>query len=362
MAFTNGEDAPIDFDTILFETLSSLGPSTYVTYEGDSKSIFIESNESTLPAYFITEIQNKFRSLGIPEYLITETAIRSYFLAGEYYNVSGNIFIRTDNPDIVSGYYIDTLDPIDNEHKYTSEEFPYSSNKYYSGYSLILSGEVTYDDSGYMLSGTDIASKPSEYWIDNKKDLLSGKYDKYNVSSFRNSGIIYGKHLPDDIDMNIRVKRKEHIKNSLHLVYNSDSPYVVNNVTKNEVLELGNNMEIRYIYEGAIITINETEKLKNSSYSIYKEDRSGLPYGAGIKLTYLGTVDTNRFVVEAMTEETDFYITIVPGIYSTLSMTEEEAKDIFKIFCRRDTSNPTHIYDIWESTEDQMRIPKITVG
>jgi hypothetical protein len=234
------------------------------------------------------------------------------YVYAEESNVSG--MVNKNSSSIVSGYYILYNDALDNEWKYLSKDFPYVSHDTLSGYSIIISGEVTYDTSGIIAYSKDPAGKPISGEINEVKNLVSGKYDVQNLQSYRNSGIIYGKHLTDDIDMNIRVKRENHIRDSLQLVANSKPgfplvhPYSQSDLNKIIVTREG------LFQDGILITVDTSNSIFNNYPFTFFSNGSYNPEKGKMVYTNVGAVDDIDVIFLKWSDSDPGVAHLVPGL------------------------------------------------
>lgn len=182
--------------------------------------------------------------------------------------------------------------------------------------------------SGYYITNYDEMNRPYQTYIDNSEDMLNNKGDINGLLNFVVSGIIYGRHLTDDAEISVRIKKREHLLDSFHLVVmNGNSPQDVF-VSKEDIDLLKNNISYKiYDYDDslkiAVISIGEIGNLKDSSFSIFstlnlagKIDFEGTLFELPVK----AILDTNKFLIEIAYDSIDpsktppFYIYIVPGI------------------------------------------------
>jgi hypothetical protein len=302
---------------LLLHFESNIGPSVKVTTTNNKTAYFSERQKDE-------NAENNFRS-SIISFLSGDSVLSGFvdnivplifenLAYNAYKTTEDNIIIESNSSLIMSGYY-----HIDQE-----------IDDFLSGWSYTMSGSVDTDDRGYWEDGYDKADQPIKIRKDDISGLISGNYNKINLQKYRNSGIIYGIHLQDDVDLLTRIKRKEHIKDSLQFVVNSSERYkdkyrneIIYGYTKEDVEELKNNMVISSFLAGVLVEFNEPEKFKNYSYSIFKRD-IGTNYA---RYEFRGISDSNRFYLIGENSE----VTIVPGICTDLSVRSEKGELIQQV-------------------------------
>jgi hypothetical protein len=286
------------------------------------------------------------------------TVMAGYYNSFYTYTEDSVIYlIDKDDTYIITDYFVEYTDASTNKINYKLAKFPYDNRGLYSGYSIYVSGIVSYDEP------PEWKNKTSGEIIES---VLSGKINKNNLQSYYNSGIIYGKHITDDVDMNIRVKRKEHIADSVQLVahVNTTEPLIYS-YNASELSSL--RVTTSQYRDGTFVEIDtKGTKFEGMPFSYFGSDNVN---GSGF-LDYLGTTYSNSiFVQTAKIEETGTPVYIIPGFFDSnftlytwvgesdgLSYTESISA--IKVLVKQDTSGTLDPF----SSQTKGKYPKVYFG